>query len=326
MADAAGPECVRPPLPSLFPARALVMHPEGLMELSGIRRWSSHWYWRGGGGERGKEREGGREGEREGGRESERDKDRDASPPPVQRASRPLGSLRTSAIAEAQRELSANQRAAQPTLVPTSGTGHVQSGHSGQQAARLKGDFPGRTGPGTSTFTGSTFLVPLEALPAEEFVQPVRSSSSSDDSKQRSHVAEPGSNTSIAHAASVVAMEKLESLVNAGRLERIIAAWRNVAKDSRRAKVYFKRLKMGFIEIGYKVHQTEEGWDGLSVLPTSLSTKIFQFLELRDLLNCAEVAKVWHGEEDLLAKSPQVVVLQQQGCKACQTLEGPFLH
>lgn len=40
--------------------------------------------------------------------------------PPGHRASRPLGSLQTSAIAEAQRELSANQRAAQPTLVPTS--------------------------------------------------------------------------------------------------------------------------------------------------------------------------------------------------------------
>ncbi|XP_068458563.1 F-box and leucine-rich repeat protein 13 [Clinocottus analis] len=83
------------------------------------------------------------------------------------------------------------------------------------------------------------------------------------------------------------------SFVNAGRLARIIAAWRNVAKDSKRAKEYFKRLKMGFIEIGNTVHQIGEGCDGLSVLPTSLSMMIFQYLELRDLLNCAEVCCTW---------------------------------
>lgn len=35
-------------------------------------------------------------------------------------------------------------------------------------------------------------------------------------------------------------MEKLESLVNAGHLKRIIAAWHNVAKDSKRTKEHFK--------------------------------------------------------------------------------------
>ncbi|KAA8590242.1 hypothetical protein FQN60_014176 [Etheostoma spectabile] len=240
-----------------------------------------------------------------------------------------------------------------------------------------------------------------------------------------------------------VATEKLERLVNAGRLERIMAAWCNVAKDSKRTKEYFKRLEMGFIEIDSEVHQIREGCDGLSVLPSSLSIKIFQYLGLRDWLNCAEVcctwkaiiqsgtlwsqinfsvekdwitdstmkqilqtyrpfvihlnlrgctslkwhslkyirmhilrytlpsmfrrgvtqqarvphpwvqmqpvhhgayetvhlaetppgiiiktkvAKVWHGDEGLLAKCSQAVVLQQQGCKACQALEGPFLH
>lgn len=39
---------------------------------------------------------------------------------------------------------------------------------------------------------------------------------------------------------NLVAIEKLERLVNAGRLKRIIAAWRNVAKDSKRTKEYFK--------------------------------------------------------------------------------------
>ncbi|XP_045892775.1 dynein regulatory complex subunit 6 isoform X3 [Micropterus dolomieu] len=59
-----------------------------------------------------------------------------------------------------------------------------------------------------------------------------------------------------------VAIEKLERLVNASHLKRIIAAWRNVAKDSRRTKEYFK---------------------------------IFQYLELRDWLNCAEVCCTWKG-------------------------------
>ncbi|XP_045892771.1 dynein regulatory complex subunit 6 isoform X1 [Micropterus dolomieu] len=91
-----------------------------------------------------------------------------------------------------------------------------------------------------------------------------------------------------------VAIEKLERLVNASHLKRIIAAWRNVAKDSRRTKEYFKRFEMRFIEIG-KVHQIGEKCDGLSVLPSSLSLKIFQYLELRDWLNCAEVCCTWKG-------------------------------
>ncbi|XP_044049322.1 dynein regulatory complex subunit 6 isoform X1 [Siniperca chuatsi] len=90
-----------------------------------------------------------------------------------------------------------------------------------------------------------------------------------------------------------VAIEKLERLLNSGHLKRIIAAWRNVAKDSKRTKEYFKMLEMGFIEIGKQVHQIGEGCDGLSLLPSSLSLKIFQYLELRDWLNCAEVCCTW---------------------------------
>ncbi|XP_034735797.1 dynein regulatory complex subunit 6 isoform X2 [Etheostoma cragini] len=90
-----------------------------------------------------------------------------------------------------------------------------------------------------------------------------------------------------------VATEKLERLVNAGRLERIMAAWCNVAKDAKRTKEYFKRLEMGFIEIDNKVHEIREGCDGLSVLPSSLSIKIFQYLGLQDWLNCAEVCCTW---------------------------------
>uniref|UniRef100_A0A8P4GBS6 F-box domain-containing protein n=1 Tax=Dicentrarchus labrax TaxID=13489 RepID=A0A8P4GBS6_DICLA len=92
-----------------------------------------------------------------------------------------------------------------------------------------------------------------------------------------------------------VAIEKLVKLVNAGRLKRITAAWRKVAKDSKRTKEYFKRLEMGFIEKSNKVHQIWEGCDGFSVLPSSLSLKIFQYLELRDWLNCADVCCMWRA-------------------------------
>ncbi|XP_023284076.1 F-box/LRR-repeat protein 13 [Seriola lalandi dorsalis] len=89
------------------------------------------------------------------------------------------------------------------------------------------------------------------------------------------------------------AIEKLERLVNAGRNKRIIAAWCNVAKDAKRTKEYFKKLEMGSLEINNKDHQIGEGCDGLSVLPGSLALKIFQYLELRDWLNCAEVCCTW---------------------------------
>ncbi|CAG5958170.1 unnamed protein product [Menidia menidia] len=55
-------------------------------------------------------------------------------------------------------------------------------------------------------------------------------------------------------------IDKLESLVNNARLRRILAAWHIVAKDSKRTKEYFK---------------------------------IFQYLQLRDRLNCAEVCCIW---------------------------------
>ncbi|XP_047452803.1 dynein regulatory complex subunit 6 [Mugil cephalus] len=87
------------------------------------------------------------------------------------------------------------------------------------------------------------------------------------------------------------AIGKLETLVNAGRLERIIAAWRVVTKDSKKTKEYFKRLASYREDI--KHHQIGEGSDGLSLLPSSISLKIFQYLELRDWLNCAEVCCMW---------------------------------
>ncbi|XP_031173797.1 dynein regulatory complex subunit 6 isoform X1 [Sander lucioperca] len=144
-----------------------------------------------------------------------------------------------------------------------------------------------------------------------------------------------------------VAMEKLERLLNAGRLKRIIAAWCNVAKDSNRTKEYFKRLEMGFIEIDNKVHQIGEGCDGLSVLPSSLSLKIFQYLELRDWLNCAEVCCAWKAiiqsgtlwsqinfsvEKDWITDSTMKQILQTYrpfvihlNLRGCMSLQWPSL-
>ncbi|XP_029378283.1 dynein regulatory complex subunit 6 [Echeneis naucrates] len=58
----------------------------------------------------------------------------------------------------------------------------------------------------------------------------------------------------------IVALQIIERLVYTNRHKRIIAAWHNIAKDSKRTKEYFK---------------------------------IFQYLELRDWLNCAEVCCTW---------------------------------
>ncbi|XP_008299140.1 F-box/LRR-repeat protein 13 [Stegastes partitus] len=88
------------------------------------------------------------------------------------------------------------------------------------------------------------------------------------------------------------AIKKLETLVNAWCLRRIIAAWHQATKDSKRTKEYFKRLEMSFA-VGHKDQHTGEKHDGLSALPSSLSLKIFQYLELRDWLNCAEVCCTW---------------------------------
>ncbi|XP_051807462.1 dynein regulatory complex subunit 6 isoform X1 [Acanthochromis polyacanthus] len=94
--------------------------------------------------------------------------------------------------------------------------------------------------------------------------------------------------------AKADAIKKLETLVNAWRLRRIVVTWRQATKDTKTAKEHLKqRLEMHFTEVGHKDHQAGERHDGLSVLPTSLSLKIFQYLELRDRLNCAAVCCTW---------------------------------
>ncbi|MEQ2162859.1 hypothetical protein GOODEAATRI_024263, partial [Goodea atripinnis] len=95
-------------------------------------------------------------------------------------------------------------------------------------------------------------------------------------------------------AAAIV---RLHTLVNPCRLQHIVAAWRIVAKDSKRTKEYFKRLELSVTKFNSKDQQTPqqtgERVDGVSVLPLHLSLKIFQYLEIRDWLNCAKVCCAW---------------------------------
>lgn len=76
----------------------------------------------------------------------------------------------------------------------------MHSGHSGQQAARLHNRVTGLTAyPVTCTFTSHTFLVLLDAMSTDKFVNPIGSSSSGDDSKQSFQAAEPRSDAAVSH-------------------------------------------------------------------------------------------------------------------------------
>nr|XP_057932096.1 F-box and leucine-rich repeat protein 13 isoform X1 [Doryrhamphus excisus] len=91
-----------------------------------------------------------------------------------------------------------------------------------------------------------------------------------------------------------VAVKKLTRVFEACILKRIVGAWRSIVRDSRRTKDYFKKLQTDS-ELGRHQSIIGEGCDWLSALPTSISLKIFQYLEVRDLLSCAEVCCSWRG-------------------------------
>ncbi|XP_015259673.1 PREDICTED: LOW QUALITY PROTEIN: F-box/LRR-repeat protein 13, partial [Cyprinodon variegatus] len=73
------------------------------------------------------------------------------------------------------------------------------------------------------------------------------------------------------------------------------AAWHTVAKNSKRAKEYFKRMELSDTEFNGKdqLSPSEERVRGDSVLPPHLLLKIFQYLGIRGLLSCAEVCCAW---------------------------------
>ncbi|XP_054632474.1 dynein regulatory complex subunit 6 isoform X2 [Dunckerocampus dactyliophorus] len=88
------------------------------------------------------------------------------------------------------------------------------------------------------------------------------------------------------------AVKKLAHVFEACILKRIMAAWRSIVRDSRRTKDYFRKLQTDS-ELGRHQSHIGEGCDWLSALPTNISLKIFQYLEIRDLLSCAEVCCSW---------------------------------
>ncbi|XP_023206538.1 F-box/LRR-repeat protein 13 isoform X1 [Xiphophorus maculatus] len=92
---------------------------------------------------------------------------------------------------------------------------------------------------------------------------------------------------------------KLQSLLNKIRVKRSISFWHVIAMDSQRRKEYFEKLETNVKEFDGKSQQPsqteplEKRVDGIAELPHHLSLKIFQYLELRDWLNCSEVSNTW---------------------------------
>ncbi|XP_077371795.1 F-box and leucine-rich repeat protein 13 [Festucalex cinctus] len=92
----------------------------------------------------------------------------------------------------------------------------------------------------------------------------------------------------------VEAVRKLVGVLKACVLKRIVTAWKNVVRDSQRTKDYFKKLQ-NELEMERQQSQIGEGCDWLSALPNHISLKIFQYMELRDLLSCSEVCCSWRS-------------------------------
>ncbi|XP_077452272.1 F-box and leucine-rich repeat protein 13 isoform X1 [Stigmatopora argus] len=90
----------------------------------------------------------------------------------------------------------------------------------------------------------------------------------------------------------VEAVRKLVGVLTACLLKRVITAWKNVVRDSQRTKDYFKKLQ-NELEMERGQGQIGEGCDWLSALPSHISLKIFQYLDLRDLLSCSDVCCSW---------------------------------
>ncbi|KAM7003476.1 F-box and leucine-rich repeat protein 13 [Tautogolabrus adspersus] len=77
-----------------------------------------------------------------------------------------------------------------------------------------------------------------------------------------------------------VAISKLERVVNAGHLKRIIASWHNVVKDSKRTRgdlEIWQGIEMGSNENPNRVQETGKGCDELLILPSCLLLKEFTY-------------------------------------------------
>ncbi|KAG7217379.1 hypothetical protein INR49_021546, partial [Caranx melampygus] len=90
-----------------------------------------------------------------------------------------------------------------------------------------------------------------------------------------------------------------------------LTKWLNWVKSHKKT-----RLKLDSIAVSNKDQQSGEGSDRLSMLPSSLALKIFQYLELRDWLNCAEVCDSWKAIIQSGTLWAQDLVIQRivEGC------------
>ncbi|KAL0968387.1 hypothetical protein UPYG_G00266220 [Umbra pygmaea] len=92
-----------------------------------------------------------------------------------------------------------------------------------------------------------------------------------------------------------VATKKIERVWRAVHCNIVITAWRYLVLESKRTREYFERLEKGLLEMSYQDCDVVmgKGQDGISLLPCKLLLKIFQSLDVRDLLRCAEVCHTW---------------------------------
>ncbi|XP_029908765.1 dynein regulatory complex subunit 6 isoform X2 [Myripristis murdjan] len=95
--------------------------------------------------------------------------------------------------------------------------------------------------------------------------------------------------------AQAAAIERLERVLDAVHLKRVVVAWRYAAMDSKRAKELFEKSDPGLSQMGSKEQHSGKRMDGLSVLPRKLSLKVFEYLQFRDWLRCADVCCTWRA-------------------------------
>ncbi|XP_067090544.1 F-box and leucine-rich repeat protein 13 [Osmerus mordax] len=90
------------------------------------------------------------------------------------------------------------------------------------------------------------------------------------------------------------AMKKIAQVWTVVYCKIIIGAWRFVVQDAKKTKDYFERLE-GVSELNSQMSEVTmvEGKDSLSLLPCKVSLLIFHYLDVGDLLKCAEVCCTW---------------------------------
>ncbi|KAJ8382054.1 hypothetical protein SKAU_G00028320 [Synaphobranchus kaupii] len=91
------------------------------------------------------------------------------------------------------------------------------------------------------------------------------------------------------------AVKTIQGVWNSVLCRNVLRAWRHVAQDSKKTKEYFERLEKGLLEA--ETYNTSaaaiEGEDGVSLLPWKVALKIFQNLEVGDLVKCGRVCRTW---------------------------------